>query len=523
MSISKTKINKIIGYFFLFLILISFFLPFKNAFAEDPTLTFDKNVISTQDATTKKWQWVFTIRTTRIPSGSILRSVIYKDGIGILFRQSTINNSGVGYFATGYILETNTKYKVLFALPDTPQLTKDYEGTAGEAPPEPDPIIPPATPPVNTETMYKLLAPLPLLDATIDTKASEANPCPFGKYLNILIKLFFGICGVLAVVMIVMGGIQYMTSDLVSSKEAGKESIRNAILGLLLGLGAWLILNTINPDLLNSCLNSIPPVEITIDEAVTDAGSGVLVDGNLVKISNGSAVNCTGGIVSIPSSMGSGQICKDLLDRLQILKSKMPGWKINSTIRNGGAASSCHYSNSANSGNCADLQITNNPNGGYTKENGSTNITWGDFCVAVAQTGGLNFLNEASRVINCENIIKYKAYSQTTGPHLHVNYIGGGGGNVQKEVYSSVSYTPSSKTIMIILNNYLTSQNHKAMVSNNGFNITKNPITALPGTNGYLAIGLTEAEYNQIKGTTQASVSVWSAGVGLGTKDLLIP
>ncbi|MEI8175100.1 MAG: hypothetical protein WCG28_04080, partial [bacterium] len=55
-----------------------------------------------------------------------------------------------------------------------------------------------------------------------------------------------------------------MTSELISSKEAGKESIRNALLGLLLALGAWLILNTLNPDLLNACLNSVKPVEITI-------------------------------------------------------------------------------------------------------------------------------------------------------------------------------------------------------------------------------------------------------------------
>jgi hypothetical protein len=126
------------------------------------------------------------------------------------------------------------------------------------------------TPSVNTKTTYTLLTPLPGMglngtSQTIDTQKSDTNPCPFGKYLNILIKLFLGICGVLAVVMIVMGGIEYMTSELASSKEAGKESIRNAILGLLLALGAYLILNTINPNLLNVCLNTLPVATITID------------------------------------------------------------------------------------------------------------------------------------------------------------------------------------------------------------------------------------------------------------------
>jgi hypothetical protein len=65
-------------------------------------------------------------------------------------------------------------------------------------------------------------------------------------------------------VMIVMGGIQYMTSDLISSKEAGKEQITHAILGLLLALGAFIILNTINPKLLSACLDKLPQATIVI-------------------------------------------------------------------------------------------------------------------------------------------------------------------------------------------------------------------------------------------------------------------
>ena len=79
-----------------------------------------------------------------------------------------------------------------------------------------------------------------------------------------IIKLVLGIAAVLAMVMIVMGGIEYMTTELVSSKESGKETIRNAILGLLIALGAYLILNTINPKLLDACLDKLPEAKITI-------------------------------------------------------------------------------------------------------------------------------------------------------------------------------------------------------------------------------------------------------------------
>ena len=131
----------------------------------------------------------------------------------------------------------------------------------------PTPVAAPVDP------KYTLLAPLPCdsgpgcnnrqlttFDPTGDNK--------IGGYLNLMIKLFIGICAVLAVIMIVIGGIEYMTTELVSSKEAGKERIRNAIFGLLLALGAWTILNQINPNLLNTDLKSLTTqtVNVTLEE-----------------------------------------------------------------------------------------------------------------------------------------------------------------------------------------------------------------------------------------------------------------
>jgi len=164
--------------------------------------------------------------------------------------------------------------------------------TAKDACIDPPVPIPPETPtpPVNTNTTYTPLAPLPGLSTPncvgtdgkpcIDTQDStkkpnpdDSNLCPFGNYLNIMIKLIIGIAGVLAMVMIVMGGIEYMTSDLISSKEAGKEQITHAVLGLLLALGAYLILNTINPQLLSACLDKLPQATIVISPEDTSTGS----------------------------------------------------------------------------------------------------------------------------------------------------------------------------------------------------------------------------------------------------------
>ena len=64
-----------------------------------------------------------------------------------------------------------------------------------------------------------------------------------------------------------------MTSEVISGKEAGKETITHAILGLLLALGAFLILNTINPKLLSACLDKLPMATITISPDDTSTGS----------------------------------------------------------------------------------------------------------------------------------------------------------------------------------------------------------------------------------------------------------
>jgi cell wall-associated NlpC family hydrolase len=120
---------------------------------------------------------------------------------------------------------------------------------------------------------YYFLQPLPGVGVN-DNSGSTTNGVMFdptnkgsqstslGSYLNPMITAFIGICAILAFVMIVIGGIEYMTSELPGNKSDGKDRITNAIFGLLLALGAWTILNTINPNLLNSDI-STPNANVT--------------------------------------------------------------------------------------------------------------------------------------------------------------------------------------------------------------------------------------------------------------------
>lgn len=103
----------------------------------------------------------------------------------------------------------------------------------------------------NWVAYYQYLAPLPNPDGgATDIYFNPRQDNAISVYLNVIIKIIIGLAAVMAVVMIVIGGIQYMTTELMSSKEEGKSRITGAIFGLVLAIGSWALLNTINPDLL---------------------------------------------------------------------------------------------------------------------------------------------------------------------------------------------------------------------------------------------------------------------------------
>lgn len=105
---------------------------------------------------------------------------------------------------------------------------------------------------------YTPLAPLP---GTYS--GSGDNPTTnFGLYLSGMITLIIAVAGALAVLMIVVGGTQYVASGITpSAKDAAKEKIQNALIGLGLTLASYLILNSINPKLLEFNL-LLAPIEL---------------------------------------------------------------------------------------------------------------------------------------------------------------------------------------------------------------------------------------------------------------------
>ncbi len=109
--------------------------------------------------------------------------------------------------------------------------------------------------------MKYLLTTLILL-SPLFTNAAEYNPLvvipnitnpnlDFNGYINSLYILAISIAGLLAVIKVLIAGVKWMTSDIITSKSEAKKEIQGALLGLTVVLAAVLILDVINPDITN--------------------------------------------------------------------------------------------------------------------------------------------------------------------------------------------------------------------------------------------------------------------------------
>ena len=89
-------------------------------------------------------------------------------------------------------------------------------------------------------------APLEPLPGVAVTTTSDQG---FVAYLNGIIRLLIIIGAMLAVVRFSIGGIMYMTSDIANTRAKAKSQIWACVWGLLLLISSVLILQTLNPQL----------------------------------------------------------------------------------------------------------------------------------------------------------------------------------------------------------------------------------------------------------------------------------
>ena len=136
------------------------------------------------------------------------------------------------------------------------------------------------------ENCYELLAPIPGIgNKTVGNRSAitDLKNYDIGDYVNTIFQAALGILMVIAVIMIVIAGVEYMTVESIYGKSDAKKRITGALLGLILALGIFIILRTINPRLLE--VNFGSNIEtVSIDTVLAEHSSSG------IETSNGSTV-----------------------------------------------------------------------------------------------------------------------------------------------------------------------------------------------------------------------------------------
>ncbi len=95
-------------------------------------------------------------------------------------------------------------------------------------------------------------SPIPGVDLTPAQLVGDDVDVPFlAQYINGAYRYMVTIVLIVSIVMVVYGGFRYLVGASIGDIQAGKKIIQDALIGMLLVLGAYMLLNTINPATLN--------------------------------------------------------------------------------------------------------------------------------------------------------------------------------------------------------------------------------------------------------------------------------
>ncbi len=146
-----------------------------------------------------------------------------------------------------------------------------------------------------------------------------------GEYLAGMMKFIVAIAGVFAIVVAIIGGTQYVAAGISpNAKGDAKDRIMNAFIGLALVLTSYLILNSINPKLVQFNL-SLDPITSTPSAGTTAVSS-----------SGGTSVLATGGTGVSAPLLGSGA---SPISTTPIVPTPVVTYTINGTVGTNGAIS----------------------------------------------------------------------------------------------------------------------------------------------------------------------------------------
>jgi len=228
-----------------------------------------------------------------------------------------------------------------------------------------------------------------------DEATNQVNTDLLAKYIRAIYYYGLRIAAILAAIVLMAGGVLWIVSGGDASKVTqAKELIIGSVVGLIILLSSWIILNTINPSLINLKVLSTTLVDVVDPEPKS-------FEGNLSN-----SRKCDGCVALTVPYKDGGQANAALSAKLDAawqttLKTVNFRWRVNEayppTVYH---ASRCHYN-----GMCVDIGFdpaVNPPD--------CTNVTK---LIEILKGAGLNILNEYP---SCKGVTT----PNTTGGHLHV-------------------------------------------------------------------------------------------------------
>lgn len=121
-------------------------------------------------------------------------------------------------------------------------------------------------------SLILILAVSVFIAGTAIVQAVESSSEGISEYINNFYNTAIILGGVAAILVIIIGGLMWTTSGAIDQKNRGRDLITSAIWGLVLLLGAYIILNTINPELTDLS-------EPDVGGGIAGLGTGDLITG----------------------------------------------------------------------------------------------------------------------------------------------------------------------------------------------------------------------------------------------------
>lgn len=131
-----------------------------------------------------------------------------------------------------------------------------------------------------------LLPAISFAQATSLVNFTPGGQDTLAEYVNILYVMSISIAALLAVIKIIIAGVKYMMSDVVTNKGDALSDIRGSLLGLLLIISSFLILSEINPTLTQQSISFNPMAMPDIPDAFVKADTPQQAQSDLLANTN---------------------------------------------------------------------------------------------------------------------------------------------------------------------------------------------------------------------------------------------